>query len=52
MVSCHLGAINNPFSIRGGMENENSYKQVEFKLTDLDAAYSYVTVYYTRTTSS
>jgi len=26
MVSCHLGAINNPFSIRGGMENENSYK--------------------------
>lgn len=52
MVSCHLGAINNPFSIRGGMENENSYKQVEFKLTNLDAAYSYVTVYYTRTTSS
>ena len=52
IVSCHLGAINNPFSIRGGMENENSYKQVEFKLTDLDAAYSYVTVYYTRTTSS
>lgn len=52
IVSCHLGAINNPFSIRGGMENENSYKQVEFKLTNLDAAYSYVTVYYTRTTSS
>lgn len=52
IVSCHLGAINNPFSIRGGMENENSYKQVDFTLTNLDAAYSYVTVYYTRTTSS
>jgi len=34
------------------MEDENSYKQVDFKLTNLDSAYSYVTVYYTRTTSS
>ena len=52
IVSCHLGSINDPFSIRGGMEDENSYKQVEFKLSNLDAAYHYVTVYYTRTTSS
>ena len=52
IVSCHLGSINNPFSIRGGMENENSFKQVEFTLTNLDSAYNYVTVYYTRTTSS
>ena len=51
IVSCHLGSINDPFSIRGGMEDENSYKQVEFKLINLDAAYSYVTVYYVRTTS-
>ena len=52
IVSCHLGSINNPLSIRGGMEDENSYKQVDFVLTNLDSAYSYVTVYYTRTTSS
>ena len=52
IVSCHIGNIRDPFSIRGGMENENSYKQVEFKLTNLDPAYSYVSVYYTRATSS
>lgn len=51
IVSCHIGNIRDPFSMRGGMENENSYKQVEFKLTNLDPAYTYVSVYYTRTTS-
>jgi len=26
IVSCHIGNIRDPFSMRGGMENENSYK--------------------------
>ena len=52
IVSCHLGNIRDPFSMRGGMESENSYKQVEFKLINLDPAYNYVSVYYTRATSS
>ena len=52
IVSCHIGNIRDPFSMRGGMENENSYKQVEFKLTNLDPSYNYVSIYYVRTTSS
>lgn len=51
-VVCHIGNINDPHSIRGGMENENSNKVVQFALTNVDSAYDYVTVYYTRKTSS
>lgn len=52
IVVCHIGNINDPRSIRGGMENENSNKIVQFTLTNVDSAYDYVTVYYTRKTSS
>ena len=52
IVSCHIGGIKDPFSIRGGIENENSYKTVTFFISNIDSAYDYVTVYYTRTTSS
>jgi hypothetical protein len=34
------------------LENENSNKLVQFTLEDVDSAYDYVTVYYTRQTSS
>jgi hypothetical protein len=51
-VVCHIGNVNDPHSIRGGMENENSNKMVQFTLTNVDSAYDYVTVYYTRKTSS
>lgn len=51
MVVCHKGKINNPFSISMGMEDESSDKSVTFKLTNLDDAYDFVKVYYTRTTS-
>ena len=51
-VVCHIGNVNDPQSIRGGMENENSNKMVQFVLTNVDSAYDYVTVYYTRKTSS
>jgi hypothetical protein len=51
VVSCHIGSINDPFSIRGGIENENSFKSVNFRLHNIDSAYSYVIVYYTRSTS-
>ena len=50
-VVCHIGNINDPSSIRGGMENENSNKIVQFVLTNLDTAYDYLTIYYTRLTS-
>lgn len=51
-VVCHIGNINDPRSIRGGLENENSNKMVQFTLNNVDSAYDYVTVYYTRKTSS
>lgn len=51
LVSCHIGNINDPYSIRMGMLNEDSKKGVNFRLYNLDTAYDFVKVYYTRTTS-
>ena len=50
-VACHIGSLNDPFSIRMGMENENSEKSVLFTLSKLDSTYDYVQVYYSRVTS-
>ena len=52
LVSIHMGSLDTPTSIRGGQENENSGKIVQFLLTNIDSGYDYVTVYYTRTTGS
>lgn len=49
-VVCHIGATNNPNSIRGGLKDENSNKLVKFILKNVDLAYDYVNIYYTRTT--
>ena len=51
VVTCHIGNINDPFSIRMGMINENSEKMVKFKLSNIDTQYDLIKVYYTRTTS-
>ena len=48
LVTCHVGNINDPTSIRGGMEDENSFKGINFMMTNIDSAYNYVVVYYTR----
>lgn len=37
--------------INSGFRNENSYKSVKFIISDIDPAYSYVNVYYTRSSS-
>lgn len=50
IVSCYIGNINDPKSQRGGLEDENSYKVVNFTLSNIDQAYSYVNVYFTRST--
>ena len=52
LVTCHIGNINDPQSIRGGIEDENSYKCVNFVMTNIDSAYNYVVVYYTRDSGS
>jgi hypothetical protein len=45
-----MGALNNPSSIRGGEQDENSGKLVQFTLTNIDSGYDYVTVCYSRAT--
>ena len=51
VVTCHIGNINDPQSIRMGLEEEDSKKSIKFKLSNLDTAYDFINVYYTRTTS-
>lgn len=51
IVMVHIGKINDPFSMRMGMENEKTNKSVNFKLYNLDTSYDYVKVWYTRSTS-
>jgi len=49
-VVCHIGTVNTPKSIRGGQLDEISYKLINFKLNNLDLAYDYINIYYTRST--
>ena len=49
-VVCHIGTVNSPKSIRGGQLDENSNKVIKFKLNNLDLAYDYINIYYTRST--
>lgn len=51
VVTCHIGNINSPGSIRGGIADENSYKSIQFSMYNLDSSYDYVIAYYTRNTS-
>lgn len=51
IVTCHKGALNDPFSIEGGLADENSNKAVSFTISNIDSSYSYVNVYYSRATS-
>lgn len=49
LVSIFIG--NDPYSIRSGFRDENSHKFVRFVLNNIDSAYQYVNVYYTRSTA-
>nr|DAH58312.1 MAG TPA: hypothetical protein [Bacteriophage sp.] len=49
MVSIFKG--NTLSSITSGFRDENSLKSVKFLLSNIDPAYSYVKVYYTKSTS-
>lgn len=51
-VVCHIGGVNNPKTIRGGQQSENSEKIIKFKLKNLDQAYQYIRVYYTKTSGN
>ena len=49
MVSIFKGSQHG--SIHSGFRDENSYKSIRFILSNVDSAYQYVNVYYTRSTS-
>lgn len=49
LVSLFIGE--EPCSIRSGFRDENSYKLVRFLISNVDSAYQYINVYYTRSTS-
>ena len=49
-IICHIGTVNSPKSIRGGQQDEISNKIIKFKLKNLDLAYDYINIYYTRST--
>lgn len=50
-VMVHIGSLNDPYSIRMGLENEKTNKSVGFNLSNLDGSYDFIKVYYTRSTS-
>lgn len=50
LVSVFVG-FDSHHSIHTGQKNENSYKQIQFLLSNLDASYSHVCVYYSRYTA-
>lgn len=50
IISCHIGKLNDPFSIRSGLYDENSNKIIKLSLNNIDTAYDYINVYFSRTT--
>lgn len=50
MVHCHIGKINDPFSAKGGILNENSNKIVKLEINNLDTTYDYINIYFSRIT--
>lgn len=51
MVYMHIGRLNDPSSIRMGMQDENTNKSIQFKLTNIDAGFDYVHVLFARNSS-
>lgn len=50
VVAIFKGNDCDPFSIDGGISDENAFKTVSFQLNNIDYSYNYITVYYTRNT--
>lgn len=51
VISCFVGEDCDPFSIEGGMRDQNSNKSISLTVTNIDSSYDYLKVYYTRSTS-
>ena len=50
LVSVFIGSSSYG-SIHTGQKNQNSFKQIVFNISNIDTAYSYITVYYSRSTA-
>lgn len=50
VVAIFKGNDCDPYSIDGGISDENAFKAVSFQLNNIDYSYNYITVYYTRNT--
>lgn len=51
LVSVFIGNDLFPHSVNGGFRDQNANKSVQFTIANIDTAYDYVKVYYTRVTS-
>jgi hypothetical protein len=52
MISIFKGNDCDPFSIDGGVEDMDANKSIYITLDNLDKAYKYIKVYYSRTSSA
>lgn len=48
IIPVFIGNDSDPFSINGGFKNMNSNKGVQLRIENIDQAYDYLVVYYTR----
>lgn len=51
IISCFIGNYTDPHSVNGGYRDMNSNKYISITISNIDAAYDYIKVYYTRSTS-
>jgi hypothetical protein len=43
-----IGSDRDPNSIDGGIKNQNSFKGIRLRLSNLDKSYNYLKIYYVR----
>lgn len=51
IISVFKGTDADPFTINGGIENENANKTIQLKLNNFDTSYDFIKVYYTKSSS-
>lgn len=52
MIPVFLGTDGDPFSVNGGLENQLSDKIIQLELQNIDDAYKYIKLYYSKATAS
>lgn len=48
LIPVFIGSDKDPFSMDGGIKNQNSNKGIRLKLSNLDKSYNYLRIYYVR----